>query len=83
MELPSAWGYINDAINITKTMQGISLDSLPIYQVAKGIESVLCYMYVLRIRFQVHVIEIFSRNVLVYWRRQSMTLQLQHLFMLN
>ena len=33
MTLPSAWGYIDDAINITMTMQGVSLDSLPIYQV--------------------------------------------------
>lgn len=35
MTLPSAWGYIDDAINITMTMQGVSLDSLPIYQVKR------------------------------------------------
>ncbi|XP_019854969.1 PREDICTED: rab3 GTPase-activating protein catalytic subunit-like, partial [Amphimedon queenslandica] len=37
MALPSAWGYINDAINITKTIQWISLDSLPIYQECFGL----------------------------------------------
>ena len=74
MVLPSAWGYINDAINITKTMQGISLDSLPIYQV----KYLKC-----SIEDQVQAIEmiLIFRNALVYWKRQNMTLQLQHHFM--